>query len=192
MGRHGGAPYPLPGDAAAGGGEVAGGGQAPTDTEMGPARAGAWRRWLWARGCVWHAPTHVLYMGTRGRRCRRSLILPLLSLPPSWTFCSCADCLFIMEAQVSQFPSLSSSYLSENRKNTWAFAGSYVMIKPILLVAPTHPTRVSSCPPLGSGDSLPVSGFGPLRLEFKSGPFQLPAVCTMFSKLLNIFSKMEY
>lgn len=97
-----------------------------------------------------------------------------------------------MEAQVSQFPSLSSSYLSENRKKTWAFAGSYVVIKPTLLAAPTHPTPVSSCPPLGPWDSLPTSGFGPLRLEFKSGPFQLPAVCTMFSKLLNIFSKMEY
>lgn len=44
-----------------------------------------------------------------------------------------------MEAQVSQFPSLSSSYLSENRKKTWAFAGSYVVINPLGGSYPPHP-----------------------------------------------------
>lgn len=52
MARHEGVSSPFPGDAAAGGGDVARGGQAPTGTEMGPTGAGARGRWRWARGCV--------------------------------------------------------------------------------------------------------------------------------------------
>lgn len=43
---------------------------------------GAW-------GCVTHSHPRDVYLGTRGLGWRRSL-LPLVSLTPSWTFCSCA------------------------------------------------------------------------------------------------------
>lgn len=65
---------------------------------------------------------------------------------------------------------------------------------PSPMAAPTTPCPVAHA----GGPYNPLPGaillldLGLLRPEFKSAPFQLPAVRRMFPKLPNIFSKMDY
>nr|KAF6485663.1 hypothetical protein HJG63_010794 [Rousettus aegyptiacus] len=138
VGRLGDVPPPLPGDAAAGGGGVAGGDPAPTGTEMRPARAGARRRWLWARGCVWQAPTHVAYWGPEdageggGSSPFWSPSLfpghfaPELTVSSSWK-----------RRSPSSLPRVPPTFL---RRKNGAFGGSCVVIKPTPWAAPAHPS----------------------------------------------------
>lgn len=96
-----------------------------------------------------------------------------------------------MEAQVSQPPALSSSYLPENRRKTWAFGGSCVVTKPIPLAAPTH---LTPCPVAHLGARGEPSCFwiwaSKTRIQIRT----LPIACsgTMSPELFNIFSKVEY
>ena len=113
-------------------------------------RAGTRGLWQWARGCVRHAPTHVAYLGTWGRGRRRSLLFPLvsLSLIPGFLLLRCADCLFPLEAGVTELAAFRSSFLNAQQMTRDVRCREQlhaVQTKPGVGSSPPCPLPVPSC-----------------------------------------------